>query len=78
MRKENRLGGPVGEWQCANVVDAWHGMSPGCACVCMGQTKQGTSASEGHRAASINGGGGGQNVDVVGLTCRSDGWAEGK
>lgn len=50
-------------------------------CVCMGQTKQGTSASEGHRAASINGGrggGGGQNVDIVGLTCRSDGWAEGK
>lgn len=52
----------------------------------MDQTKQGTSASEGHRAANVNGsscgvgggGGGGQNVDIVGLTCRSDGWAEGK
>lgn len=42
---------------------------------------QGTSASEGHRAANINCGGrdgGGQNVDIVGLTCRSDGWAESK
>lgn len=59
-------------------VPMWWMHGTGCvgACVWMGQAKQGTTASEGHRAASINGGGG-QNVDIVGLTCRSDGWAEG-
>lgn len=62
----------------------------GHVCVEMDQTTQGTSASEGHQAANVNGGrgggvvvgggggGGGQNVDIVGLTCRSDGWAEGR
>lgn len=43
---------------------------------------QGRSGSEGRQAGGSSEQAsrpdGGQHVDIVGLTCRSDGWAEGK